>query len=285
MSIQQDTTIPDKTLVFDNRLDSYESFFDHDWAGSLFQLVDQTQLGPLAMDLCTDWKGAANTMRLPWLIVHSLESFHTGYLQPNEPFWQKLTRAFRAYLLDKTKHSFSLTKRKELAGIINKVSDEVQEEIGKAPPVFDRQDMWERFLEVEEFSLSLWSSQKLCYGAVYYAYENFLRQCVSIGQKKPSYRAHSTAQLRDDLNTLFGSAIGNTCLDDDKIILARRVRNALVHNGGRATSEIKASPGGLTIMNEMIHVMPPDVRELYNLLKEHITRLAEEARRLPQFRI
>ena len=223
MSIQQGTTIDDKKLVFDNRLDSYESFFDHDWARSLFRLVDQTQLDPLAMDLCTDWKGAANTARLPWLVVHSLESFHTGYLQPNEPFWQKLTRALRGFFLDKTKHSFNPTKRKELAGIFDKVSDDVQETIRKAPPALDRQKMWEAFLGVEEFSISLWSSQRLCYGAVYYAYENFLSQCVSIGQKKLDYRAHSAAQLRDDLNKLFGSAIGNMCLDDGKVTLARRV--------------------------------------------------------------
>jgi len=276
---------PDKKVVIDNRLDSYESFFDHSWARSLFQLVDQTKLEPIAFDLCADWKGAANTGRLPWVIIDSLEGFHTGYSQTREPFWQKLTKALRDHFLDKTKHTFSLTKRKELAGIIARVSEDVQEEIRNAPPAFDRQEAWASFLKIGEFTLGLWSSQRLCYGAVYYAYENFLRQCVSIGQKKLVYRPHGADKLRTVLNTVFGSNMGDTCLDDDKVILARRVRNALVHNGGRATSEIQANPGDLRIVNGMVHIMPPDVRDLYNVLKDCVTTLAEKGRTLPQFRM
>lgn len=285
MSTQHGTTTDEKNLVIDKRLNSYESFFDHSWARSLFRLVDQTKLEPLAMDLCADWKGAANTARLPWLIIDSLDNFHTGYSQAKEPFWQKLTKALRADFLNKTKHSFSLTQRRELAGIIDKLSEDAQESMRKAPPALDRQEIWAGFLEIMDFTLSLWSSQRLCYGAVYYAYENFLAQCVSTGRKDPTYRPHNAKKLRTDLNRLFGSNVGDTCLDDAKAELARLVRNALVHNGGRATPEIQARAETLTIVNGMIHIMPRDIRELYSLLKDRITRLAEEALRLPQFKI
>jgi hypothetical protein len=285
MTSQQGTTEDGTNLVIDDRLDSYESFFDHTWARSFFQLVDLTKLEPLAFDLCADWKGTANTGRLPWVVIDSLEGFHAGYSLSKEPFWQKLTKALREHFLDRTNHTFSLTKRKELVGIIDKVSADVQEDIRKAPPAFDRQEIWAGFLGIGEFTLSLWSSQRLCYGAVYYAYENFLRQCVCIGNKKPVYRPHDARELQADLNTLFGSTIGDTCLDDDRVIRARRVRNALVHNGGRATSEMQTNAGTLRIVNGKIHIMPPDVRELYNLLKDHVTALAEDGRTLPQFRI
>lgn len=126
MGIQRDITIDDRDAEIDNRLDSYDSFYDCNWACLLFQLTENTKLYPFAFDLCADWKGAGNTGRLPWLLINSLESFYTGFTKTNEPFWEKLSREFRKYILDKTKHSFNLTKQKELIRIINELNDEVQ---------------------------------------------------------------------------------------------------------------------------------------------------------------
>lgn len=106
-----------------------------------------------------------------------------------------------------------------------------------APSPFNKQKIWEEYLKIEGFTVCLWSSQRLCYGAVYYAYENFLRHCVSVGKKKQNYRPKPKVFMSDFME-LFGAEICNICLGDKKIEQARLVRNSLVHNGGRISSEI-----------------------------------------------
>ena len=273
-----------KKLMIDDRLESYQSFYDHEWARSFSQLVSGTMLDPPALDLCKDWKGAANAGRLPWHVVHSLKDFYYGYLQPGDSSFQRLTKGLLVWLQDRTRHSFNLTKQKELIGIVNKVSQEVQEGITKAPPVLDLDEIWSEFLSITEFTLSLWSLQKLCYCAVYYAYENFLRMCVSIGQDRPEYRPR-TDELMRDLRALFGIPIGDACLSDEGVVLARQVRNALAHNGGRATTEIEANRGELSILDGDIQIMPLDVRKLYTLLKGQVTAIAEKSRSMAAFRV
>lgn len=98
--MQPSSTAPEKKhLTFDSRFDAYKSFFDHSWTKAILNLVNGTQLDPLVLDLCADWKSAANTFRMPWLMVHSLDSFQAGFVQTQEPFCEKLTRMERVTFL------------------------------------------------------------------------------------------------------------------------------------------------------------------------------------------
>lgn len=60
-------------------------------------------------------------------------------------------------------------------------------------------------------------------------------------------------------------------------------RGGDAHNGGRATPELALQAHGLAIRDGLIHIMPDDVRRLFNLLKGKVRTLVEKARTKPQF--
>jgi hypothetical protein len=261
--------------------EDYSSFFDHNWAREFLALADGTKISGPAFDLCTDWKGAANTFRMPWLFVHSLDDFQKGFMQGREPFWEKLTRGLRDHILNKMGSNLSNMKRKELVSIIDEISREAQETIARTPPPFQMGPVWAAFSQNKEFALALWGCQRLCYSALYHAYENFLRRCVAEARGDPHYRPH-WKMLRRDLDALMPPNMGAECLDDGHVAVARLARDTLDHNGGMETAELREMRHGLAVLQGRIEPLPADIRALFDLLKTKVTRVAERVRTLPE---
>src|SRR4051812_3296630 len=92
-------------IVIDKRLESYVSFFDHDWATTFGELSDRSALRLAAFDLTRDWKGIAVATRMPWLMIESLNGFHEGFTKTNTPFYKRLTAALGEYLFKDSKLS------------------------------------------------------------------------------------------------------------------------------------------------------------------------------------
>src|SRR4051812_33318069 len=90
---------PTTNIVIDRRLESYASFYDHDWAQKFGKLSDRSTLRLPAFDLTRDWKGIAVATRMPWLMIESLQGFHEGFTKANPPFYKRLTIALGEYLL------------------------------------------------------------------------------------------------------------------------------------------------------------------------------------------
>jgi hypothetical protein len=216
--------------------DAYRNFYDMDWARRFSDLTETTRLSEPALNLILDWKGAAFTAAMPWVLIRL----------PGDPY-----------------------------------------------------NRWDYYMGIGTFKTTLWSSQRICYAAIYHAYENFVTRCVAEAKNKPNYRPKKhkrtpTEALGDDLNDIIPGA-GDYCLKDAHVDFARLVRNALAHNGGRSAPEIEAkntehkTDGGrvhkLMILDGMIQVVPDDTRFLFDLLKQKVLWLAEKAKDHPKYRI
>jgi hypothetical protein len=68
----------DKHFYFDDKLDSYRTFLDHEWARRIDQQTAGTPLEEIFFDLQWAWKGAANTFYMPWLTVTSMGAAGLG---------------------------------------------------------------------------------------------------------------------------------------------------------------------------------------------------------------
>ena len=64
------------------------------------------------------------------------------------------------------------------------------------------------------------------------------------------------------------------CLCDDAITVARLVRNALAHHGGRVTKELGNVTHGLEVENGVIQILADDTSRLFHLLKNRAYDLA-----------
>jgi hypothetical protein len=68
-----------KNIKILTHIDFYKTFFDHDWARRLDELVAETKLTSPVFSLCMYWKAAVNSHAMPWIMVASLKSFSEGY--------------------------------------------------------------------------------------------------------------------------------------------------------------------------------------------------------------
>jgi hypothetical protein len=274
---------PSTKVVFDKRFDSYQSFFDHDWAARFGKLSDKSKLQLPAFDLTRDWKGIAVATRMPWLMVESVKSFHGGFTKTNPPFHTRLAKMFGEYVTNKSQ--LSNMRKKELVEIVGQLGADVQRDMARSGPAFDPQTLWQDYLGVSEFGLALWNAQRIAYGAIYYAYENFLQRVVAVGRRDESYRAMNIGELRNGLESLLGAALTLQSLDDPEIEIARLARNALTHDGGRISEKLRAKPHGITVEGDELQIMPHDTRRLFDLLKGRATEILETAASLPDFAI
>jgi len=274
-----------KDILLDDRYESYERFFDHDWAKQFLGLTEATRIDNAALDLCVDWKGAASIASMPWLLIHTLEQHHKGYMQRDEPFWKRLTRLVREHILTKMAGSYSNMKRKELGRIIDELGLKVEDEMSRRPSELSSDNIWKGYLKIHEFRLSLWSSQRISYGALYHGYENFLRRFISIHKPEREGALTRISDVRDDLKQIFGVAEGGDFLDERAVHIARLVRNALAHNGGRPCRELLGMESSLTIQGNLIHIQASEVRQLFDLLKGKVLLIAKKAPAVPRYRL
>jgi hypothetical protein len=269
-------------ILIDQRLESYESFFDHAWGARFLGISEGTLLYEPAYDLCVDWKGIALSSRMSWLMVHSLKHFAHGYGQSNPSFSQRLTRALGQYVADKS--SLSNMRRRELLGIVDELGSKVQEEMKNQPSPVEPREVWAEYLKVPEMAWALWSSQRMAYGALYFSFENYLHTAVSIARSEPEYRAFKHKALRDDFANVFGETVAVACIDDPEIEIARLARHCLTHNGGKPSPELKATTHKMRVRSDRLQVFPEDVRGLFSLLTDRALQVANAASSLSVFK-
>jgi hypothetical protein len=282
-------------LLIDDRIDSYKSFFDHDWAKKFFTLTDGTQLEEAAFILATNWKSTVNSQFMPWLMMSSFKSFEEEYLRPNPTLTETVTRGLMQLIPGRAASFLSSTQQKQLAQLIAdlgaqfKQANEVvqQVELDDLKP----QKVFHDFLYGRggsELQMSVFGSQRASYALFFFEYENFVTACVGLARKKDpamkeeKYRVYKSATLFNHFKAAFDEALANYCLTDQPVKVGRIVRNALSHNGGRMDQEDRAEVRGvIEEIDGFARIMPEHNRVLFKALKERAMRLAERTVAFP----
>ena len=137
------------TIVVDERLDSYRTFFDHTWAENIGKLAAGTKLESPVFNLRVNWKAAANTCVVPWLICTTVSGFSAGFAMGREPFAVQLINACAKRLPDEMP-SLSNMRRKELSAGGQQDWNRVEGLACAASPracTLDANEMWTLALE------------------------------------------------------------------------------------------------------------------------------------------
>jgi hypothetical protein len=275
-----------QNIEIDTNLKSYAQFYDHDKARDFDALVSGTKLSIAGFALCTSWKAASNAMRLPWLTVASIENFGRGFAKERS-FAPKFTKAL-AQQLPGRMAELKPIQRLTMEAAIHDIGEKVQITEKVAEKAVDKQEVWGNFIDpstpgVAEFRLAVWGSQRIGYSAIYHAYENFVRECMVLLESDPDYRISNIKRLVADVQKHFGKTILDDCIADSRVDTARKVRNALAHNGGMVTAELP-SDHGISVVDGMLQIRACDTRQLMELLQDRVHRLAAKGITLPQLR-
>lgn len=258
----------------------YKSFYDHAWAKKIDKITLGTPVEQLFFDLCMSWKSAARTHELPWLLVEQLRHYHEGFVSAHSPFGLKVVNALPARIARDPEVNLPPDKLFEIQKAVKRLSTEIQLKLAEERKPFDEKRVWEKYLNISEFTLAILGSQRLVYSAVYFAYEDFFRRCYEVlPDAQPFWFNTKKFTAAIDAHPAYGKALREDCWTRMEIHEARLIRHAVAHNGGRLTTEIKDGLADGTLVmtlpveGEDIQIMPEYTRALHDILKERVQRI------------
>jgi len=265
-----------KNIHVELRLESYQNFYDPDWFEKWTEETRGTVLYQVVFDLGAAWRFVANTHALPWVLATEVQGATEMNLNTTEPFGKKYVTHVHEKLVKRMGSSLRKTQRHRMRDELDVIYEEV-EAISVGPLKFAPDTMWQEMVQVPGFRFALVGSQRLCYGAIYYAYEDFLTRCVGLAKGETDYRLFRRKDFQKEITAEFGPAVCAQCWDDAAVNLARATRHALVHNGCRVTDEfkeaVKAAKYPFVVEDDEIQIMAPDTSSLFRLLKDRATLL------------
>lgn len=273
-----------KTYHIDTRLESYRNFLSGDWGQELAALVSGVKrLDTIAFDLMAEWRGAAYVVSFPTQMIEHFRAFADSYTRtPNSDAILRFADVALERLSQRVPALTHRPKlRRSLQAEIVTVAAEMRDAKAKANVSFPIDLIWKQYLSHHVYQITLWSSLRICYVAIYNAYDNFVHQCVStvLGESvRTTYR-----EFEQKFRNAFDSEAVVKCWTDNRIEDARLVRHALSHAGGRPTPKLQNREASVHIADGLIHIYPEHVKQLYSVLKDAALTLCMLAKGKQQF--
>lgn len=257
-------------MFVDDRLMSYKSFFDHAWAKRLFDLTNGSALEIPSLDLCATWRGVANAAAMPWILANSVSAGIQGAATNEPPLGLKWVGVV---------HDKLMSEIGELeADVVNRIKVALDRlfshalnafQTAKSHEVCTPDSVWSEMFCVFEWPIALWGSQRMCYCTIVFAYEDFVQKAIAIAFSDAAYTTNKR-NMGDDIEAAFDADMRAAIWDHDQVKIARLARNAIAHNGGRLSQELKLLPHNFRVESSAIQIVPEDVRTLIQLLGENV---------------
>jgi len=157
----------------------------------------------------------------------------------------------------------------------------------------DATHFWTFLIGESEFQFAVLGTQRITYASLFFAYEDFL--ATTIRSREPAYSSkRPNPSLKDAFSEHFGGPLTDFCWNHDEVDLARLVRHAIDHNGGRfggdlqkhqarfveVTPNVPPSLAGsqLIVINGKIQITPLNSRHLFSVLKDRVTKIVEQVK-------
>ncbi|MHC4405717.1 MAG: hypothetical protein ACYTG0_39225 [Planctomycetota bacterium] len=277
-----------KNLFLDDRLESYRNFFSDDWGHRIDALVNGAPtLEVLVFDLMMDWRGAAYTVSFPAQMLEHFRSFAEGFVrdpEPNTGILRLADNVLARFSRDLPELRAEPELQRKLHEQFVTVAAELKEAQDKVQLEFPVEQLWQDYLGHHVFRITIWSSLRICYVAIYNAYDNFLGQCTSVAHNGAEVRTTDRNSFNPKFRAAFGDTAFHKCWANNDINVARLARHALSHAGGRETAKLSRQSHNFRVEDGVIHITPIDVKLLYSTLKDAAFALAETAKDKPEFK-
>jgi hypothetical protein len=279
----------------DPYLNSYEQFFDHDWCKRIVELVEDSPLKSAIASLMVAWRSTNGAHMLPWLMVHSLRRFAEGEYEGGLQFRANYSGEVVNGIVDKLEarmhDNLKLDQRVALKRVVTRIEEEAFQALKTAESGIELgvAKYWDFLVRSSEFQFCILGIQRINYGSLFFAYEDFLAN--TIRTKDPKYSSKSKS-IKDAFPMHFGEPLADYCWTHVDVDLAKLVRHALAHNGGRIGPDLDkykayfvdetgtAAPllrgDRFTVVDGKIQIYPCSTTHLFSLLKARVSKIVEE---------
>lgn len=271
---------------YDPQRNAYKSFFDHDWAGQILELTADTLIRSSVERLLVQWKAWSLTHAMPWLMTESIQRHGEGLIGSSNSIAQPVTAAIDLRLIQLIGEPLSRGMQERIRTATHTLASEVlvveRQAKDHARNIDRRDEMWSEFLGREEFCLMLWGCQRMCYACVYFAYEEFVRECVQLaGGELDKEKWAPISKVIKLATRLFGPQVTAQCLTNDRVTIAGLARNCLAHAGGKVSPQLRALPHNFEVEDDIIQIRAEDTVALFNDLRDRVRVLADAMLRIP----
>jgi len=280
-------------IEIDPRLEQYRTFFGHEWCRDTASIVTGTKLDQPFLTLVINWRAAANTHTMPWLFIHSLNQFWHGAVK-HQNLTARLISALADRIPNKMPGKATNMMRKKIAQAVREIAAEVEEAWKNDPDTeMEPEVLWQGYIHQTsnvEFQAAIWGSQRLVFGALFFAFEHFVTTLVAIGlgKNEDKYRPNWNV-LVSDAKKLFDPVdptLVPTHLDSQFITITRLARNCLAHRAGKISTELAQLNHGLLLDTEgVIQINPSYNQQCIRQLENRLTAVIEAAVKLPAFKL
>ncbi len=256
------------SILIDKRKESYGTFFSDDFATRAFNCSDDCiEIRKPVFALIASWRATSYSGALPSVLLMTLKNFHDGFT--NEPSSAGMLRYSEFVLAKLCREIPSLSVDSELCRQIQSKIVELSAQIIEVDRTvnmrLDSEGVWQDFLALHPFVMGVHATMRQTYLAIYGAYEHFLVSLLKIAMGGQAVRI-TDQDFKKKFRDAFGDLVEAAWLDPN-IVNAKRVRNALIHAGGRVTKDLEKQKIPVVVHDGELHVFPEHNRELYDLLK------------------
>ncbi len=282
-----------RNLKLDDRLESYRSFFDHPWAREIADISASAKiLDSFVFDLMMSLKGLSRTFAIPSLAVDIAKHYSDGY--HSYKLDGSLTMQLVNHIAERIDQRIVLAsvESAELRKVMFDMAKEISSKAKGESVEFPKNELWDAMVKVEpsddinspknELRIALWSTIRVCYSGVFFAYEDFVVRCVhtSSGSR---VRISQQDEFKKTCRQFLGDTIADSCWLDQGIITAKMIRHALAHVGGRETGDLKKRNHVLEVIDGVLQILPVDVHGLFRHIMPRIKELVEWSVKQPAF--
>ncbi|WP_397570387.1 hypothetical protein [Schlesneria sp. T3-172] len=272
----------------ETRMEEYRNVFPDGWAAMFLESAGQAvKIAPLAFNLVVDWQSAVYTAGMPIAIIDHVKGYHDGFSKSDEPnteMLQILEGLIARLAREVPNLNGDAVLKQELVQMIIKLGIEQRQIVSEVRVEFDVDQAWNQYLGSDVYRLGLWGSQRICFIAMWNAYENFLIRVL----KRVGNLQNLRANERPFFNLLqkeFERNIDLECWGSDDLKLAREVRNSLSHAGGGLIDKLVPlleKSCVFSVTNERVNVYPAQVKWLLGILQTSAMTLIEQTIKLPR---
>lgn len=268
---------------------AYESFVDENWTAQLMGgRIDGTLLEQPVIDLVFGLRMASTIHSTPLLIVRTMMASVQDTASARVPIMVRWSRGLREHLLtrlDGAEVKLSERQRRGVAVATAQIAREATEaEVTvNATFVHDNVDAgWNEYMKPDSdgrvpLSVPIIASQRQAFVAQYFAYEDFVANCLRIAEGKPEKRYLHTNAITESLKLQFGEECAEFVFNSPGIVRARNVRNSITHNGGRETPALKNDADHcFKILDGKLCITAMNNHQLFRVLAPRVDRLIDE---------
>jgi hypothetical protein len=292
------------TPILDPHYDSYQTFFDGEWARAILQRAENSRLKQAVVDFVLSCRYASEAHRLPWLSVQLVRSYADGEAKGSLTFRSRYAPRLINDIVQKIAKKMERHLTRNILKALRSAVKEIEKDalIGQqaaARVKFNTAAYWHYMTDPKRdetggIPMSIFGIQRNNYLALYFAYEDLSLHVIRT--KKPNFEAKPPkVTIGGAFDDHFGGMLGKECWDDE-IDLARLVRNQLVHSGGRYDAKLEKKHKGrfvfvepksalgpvlkgdsFIVINNRIQITACNGRHLYDVLKDRAMKMIDKA--------